>query len=109
MRLTRPGALPDHSALEGTKLRCGVLGPCVQDESARAELRAGQILQLVARAIRRGELDVGMVMPAAPPPWVLVHGHHVGQWSLGEAGGPLSASPPSRWGRTDGSFVHSQW
>src|SRR5256885_17036054 len=99
MRLTRPGALPDHSALEGTKLRCGVLGPCVQDESARAELRAGQILQLVARAIRRGELDVGKVMPAAAPTWVLVHGPHVGQWALGEAGGCLSPGPSAAGGR----------
>src|SRR5437660_935708 len=85
MRLTRPGALPDHWALEGTKLRGGVLGPRVQDESPCAELRAGQVLQLVARAIRRIELDMEMVMPAAAPTWFLVHGHHVGQWSLEEA------------------------
>src|SRR5579864_7057418 len=85
MRLTRPGARPDHTESEGTKLRGCFLGARVEDERAGAQLGAGEVLELVLRPIRRIELDVEVVLPAAPPWRSLVHRHHVRKRLLEEA------------------------
>src|SRR6202165_3306345 len=80
MRFTRPGARPRHRPcgwLDSTQLRGCVLGARVEDESAGAYLRTGEVLQLVACAIGRIELDVEVVMPAASPRRSLVHSHDV--------------------------------
>src|SRR5579872_4552768 len=90
MRFTRPGARPDQppptgeeprlgDTLEGTKLRGRVLGPRVEDEGARSKLGAGEVLELVARPVRRIELDVEVMVPASAARGLLVHRHYVRQ------------------------------
>src|SRR3989441_5823592 len=86
MRFTRPGARPYHgtgrSRLGSTKLRGLVLGPRVDDEGPGAQLRSGQVFQLVARAVRRIELDVEVVVSTCAARGRLVHGHHIRQWTI---------------------------
>src|SRR4029077_21106410 len=81
MRLTRPGARPCHalgrSRLSSTELRGLVLCPCVDDERPGTELRAGQVLELVASAVRWIELDVKVMVVQRPSGGRLVHCHHV--------------------------------
>src|ERR1041384_5217661 len=77
MRFTRPGARPCHSDLDSAQLRGGVLGAGVEDESARAQLGAGEVLQLVLGAVGWIELDVEVVVLRTPTRRSLVHGHHV--------------------------------
>src|SRR6266571_2135914 len=84
MRFTRPGARPCHSALEGTKLRGGVLGSRVEDERARSKLGAGEVLELVARAVRRVELDVEVVVARTASGRSLMHRHHIRKGTLEE-------------------------
>src|SRR6266478_3258450 len=89
MRFTRPGARPCHAAgrsrLGSTKLRGFVLGARVDDERPGAELGSGQILQLVARAVRWIELDMEVMILARPARRSLVHGHHVWQGTVEQA------------------------
>src|SRR5207253_8584045 len=77
MRFTRPGARPCHAVLEGTKLRGGVLGSRVEDERAGSKLGAGEVLELVTRAVRRVELDVEVVVAGTASGRSLVHRHHI--------------------------------
>src|ERR1700693_5188748 len=78
MRFTRPGARPCQvSCLESTQLRGGVFGPRVDYERAGAQLRAGEVLQLVAAAIGWVELDVKVMVCTAAAWGLLVHCHHV--------------------------------
>src|SRR5665213_39579 len=86
MRFTRPGARPCHVAsLDSTQLRGGILGARVDDERAGPKLRAGQVFELVAAAVRWIELDVKMMARAAPARWFLVHRHDVGERNVEEA------------------------
>src|SRR5712692_10517400 len=83
MRFTRPGARPCHATgrltLGFMKLRGLVLCARIDDESAGAELRSRQVLELVARAVGRVELEMEvMVVTGAARRW-LVHRHHVSQ------------------------------
>src|SRR5438445_12506085 len=84
MRFTRPGAFPCHVS-EGTKLRGGVLGSRVEDERARSKLRACEVFELVARAVRRVELDVEVVVARTASGRSLVHRHHIGKRTLEES------------------------
>src|SRR5260370_4497475 len=83
MRFTRPGARRCHDtgrlALGFTKLRGLVLCARIDDESARAELRSRQVLELVARAV--GRIDTDMKgMGVAGRAWRrLVHRHPIRQ------------------------------
>src|SRR4029077_8743804 len=81
MRLTRPGARPCHalgrSRLSSTELRGLVLCPCVDDERPGTELRARQVLELVASAVRWIELDVKVMVVQHSSGGCLVHRHHV--------------------------------
>src|SRR5207302_4827352 len=81
MRFTRPGAFPCHVS-EGTKLRGGVLGSRVEDERARSKLRAREVLELVARAVRRIELDVEVVVARTASRRSLMHRHHIRKGTL---------------------------
>src|SRR5713101_2965429 len=83
MRLTRPGARPCHATgclpLGFTQLRGLVLCARIDDESAGAELRSRQVLELVARAVGRIELDVEVMVVAGAARRGLVHRHHIRQ------------------------------
>src|SRR6266850_246184 len=82
MRFTRPGARPRQrpsSCLDSTQLGRGVLGACVEDERAGAELRPGEVFQLVPGSVGWIELDVEVVMAASAAGRLLVHRHHVRQ------------------------------
>src|SRR5258708_9293991 len=83
MRFTRPGAGPGHGtgrlALGFRKLRGLVLCARIDDESARAELRSRQVLELVARAVGRIELDMKVMVVAGAAWRRLVHRHHIRQ------------------------------
>src|SRR5712691_3727540 len=83
MRFTRPGARPCHATgrlpLGFTKL-CGLfLCALIVDESAGAELRSRQVLELVARAVGRIELDMKVMVVAGAARRCLVHRHHIRQ------------------------------
>src|SRR5712692_2039710 len=85
MRFTRPGARPcQPDTSECAELGGRVLGPCVQDERAGTELRARQILELVAAAVRWIELDVKVVVAAASARRLLMHRHHIRKRALEE-------------------------
>src|SRR5229473_3886402 len=83
MRLTRPGARPCHATgclpLGFTQLRGLVLCARIDDESAGAELRSRQVLELVARAVGRIELDMKVMVVAGAARRRLVHRHHIRQ------------------------------
>src|SRR5712692_1167242 len=83
MRLTRPGARPCHATgclpLGFTQLRGLVLCARIDDESAGAELRSRQVLELVARAVGRIELDMEVMVVAGAARRGLVHRHHIRQ------------------------------
>src|SRR4030088_1845359 len=88
MRFTRPGARPRHSPpgrLDSTQLRSRVLGPRVEDESPRAELRAGEVLQFVPSSVGWVELDVEVVMASTTTWRLLVHRHDIRKRPLEEA------------------------
>src|SRR5437588_10889490 len=82
MRFTRPGARPCHAVLEGTKLRGGVLGSRVEDERARSKLGACEVLELVACAVRRVELDVEVVVARSATGRSLMHRHDIRKRTL---------------------------
>src|SRR6266446_1313883 len=86
MRFTRPGARPCHATgrlpLGFTKLRGLVLCARIDDESAGAELRSRQVLELVARAVGRIELDMKVMVVAGAARRRLVHRHHIWQRAL---------------------------
>src|SRR5258708_23164560 len=86
MRFTRPGARPCHDtgrlALGFTKLRGLVLCARIDDESARAELRSRQVLELFARAVGRIELDMKVMVVAGAAWRRLAHRHHIRQRAL---------------------------
>src|SRR5712692_3904534 len=83
MRFTRPGARPCHATgrltLGFTKLRGLVLCAGIDDEGSGAELRSRQVLELVARAVGRVELDMEVMVAAGAARRCLVHRHHVRQ------------------------------
>src|SRR5260370_17566768 len=83
MRFTGPGARPCHDTgrlpLGFTKLRGLVLCARIDDESARTELRSRQVLELVARAVGRIELDMKVMVVAGAAWRRLVHRHHIRQ------------------------------
>src|SRR5437879_12899486 len=76
MRCTRPGACACHVS-EGTKLGGGVLGSRVEDERARSKLGACEVLELVACAVRRVELDVEVVVARSATGRSLMHRHDI--------------------------------
>src|SRR5712692_8615874 len=86
MRLTRPGARPCHATgclpLGLTQLRGLVLCARIDDESAGAELRSRQVLELVARAVGRIELDMEVMVVAGAARRGLVHRHHIRQGAI---------------------------
>src|SRR5947207_15601035 len=85
MGFTRPGGRPGQLDLEGTKLRGRVLCPGVGDERARAELRPGEVLELVAGPVRRIELEMEVMLSAGAARRFLMHRHHIGERLVEEA------------------------
>src|ERR1700681_2710516 len=80
MRFTRPGARPSQrpqARLDSTQLGGRVLGPRVEDEGARADLGPREVLQLVAAAVGRIELDMEVMVAAPAAGRLLVHRHHI--------------------------------
>src|SRR5205814_1500630 len=62
-----------------------VLCPGVEDERARAELRPGEVLELVAGPVRRIELDMEVMLSAGAARRFLMHRHHIGERLVEEA------------------------
>src|SRR5260370_30170440 len=81
--MTRAGAGPcddaGRLALGFPKPRGLVLCAPIDDESARAELGPRQVLELVARAVGRIELDMKVMVVAGAAWRRLVHRHHIRQ------------------------------
>src|ERR1700716_1986777 len=88
MRFTRPGARPCHargcSRLRSTELRGFIFRTGVDYECSGAELRPGQVLELVTRAVWWIELDVEVMVGADASGGRLMHGHHIWQCAVEE-------------------------